>query len=326
MLSLLGGEQSGGGINHVDKSTKTPQTVMMPDLIDTGDSDDLLGVQDSKKPETESRTTNATISTPPLIDDLFGGNFGGGENTNGRKLDDDPFADVSFHTSQEKDHVADLFSGTSVNRSGTKETHTSAHKTESEPFDFFNSSSEVSQAPGYPRKDVNDLMGSLSVNENDPFKSENGSSVEKSSHSVSTLYQDNKNPNGVLNTEPASQVAGINAAPAFPLGATGYNFPPGLMFNPAYASQPINYGAMGSLFAQQQFLATMANFQQTGNLQLNANMNAASNGGNSPYPDIFNPGLAAQPPTSLMNDSKREDTKAFDFISVSVIAFFLSIN
>ncbi|KAI3451670.1 hypothetical protein Pfo_008335 [Paulownia fortunei] len=320
VLSLLGGEQNGGGINHVEKSPNTPQPSMMPDLIDTGDSDDLLGVEDSQKAETESRITNTTTSTAPLIDDLFADSFGGGESTNGQKLDDDPFADVSFHTSQDKDHVSDLFSGMAVDKSGITEAHTAAHKTESEPFDFFNSSSEVSQEHGNPRKDVNDLMGSLSVNGNDPFKKQNGSTVEKVSEhvdSISSVYQDNKIPNSILNGELASQAAGINATPMFPLGAMGYNFPSGLMFNPAFASQPMNYSAMGSLFAQQQFLATMSNFQQLGNLQSNTSISAAgSNGGNSsPFPDIFNPGMATQPPTSLMKDSKREETKAFDFIS-----------
>ncbi|KAK6125498.1 hypothetical protein DH2020_040732 [Rehmannia glutinosa] len=320
VLSLLGGEQGGGVINHVQRSAKTPQPSMMPDLIDTGDSVDLLAVEDSKKAETESRITNTSTSTAPLIDDLFGDSFGGSESTKGQKLDDDPFADVSFHTSQDKDHVADLFSGVAVDKSRITEAHTAAHKTESEPFDFFNSSSEVSQEHGNPRKDVNDLMGSLSINGNDPFGKPNGGTVEKGSEHVdskSSVYQDNKVPNSVLNGDFASQAAGINATPMFPVGAMGYNFPSGLMFNPAFASHPMNYGAMGSLFAQQQFLATLSNFQQLGNLQSNTSFSAAgSNAGiSSPIPDIFNPGMATQPPTSVMNDSKREETKAFDFIS-----------
>ncbi|GFP99656.1 vhs domain-containing protein at3g16270 [Phtheirospermum japonicum] len=316
VLSLLGGEQSGVGINHVQKSAKAPQPSMMPDLIDTGDSDDLFGVEDSKKAESESRITNKVTSTAPLIDDLFGDSFGGTESTNGPKLDDDPFADVNFHIGEDKNHVADLFSGVAT------EAHTAAPKTE---FDFFNLSSEASQERGKAGKDVNDLIGSLSINENDPFKMPNGSTVEKGSEhldSKPSVYQDNKIPNSVLNNEFASQATGINAAPMFPSGAMGYNIPPGLMFNPAFASHPMNYGAMGSLFAQQQFLATLSNFQQLGNHQSNTNIGAAGSnaGSSSPYPDIFNPGMATQPPTSVMNDSKREDTKAFDFISDHVAA------
>ncbi|XP_011099638.1 VHS domain-containing protein At3g16270 [Sesamum indicum] len=318
VLSLLGGEQSGGGINHVEKPVKTPQPSIMPDLIDTGDSDDLLGVEDSKKAESESRITNAATSTAPLIDDLFGDSFGGGESTNRQNLDDDPFADVSFLTSQDKEHAVDLFSGMAVDKSVSSKAHVAAPKNETEPFDFFNSSSEVTQEHGNPRKDVNDLMSSLSINGSDPFNKQDGSTLEKGSEhvdSISSVNPDNKIPNSVLNGEFTSQAAGMNANPMFPLGAMGYNFPPGLMFNPGFASHP--YGAMGSLLAQQQLLATISNFQQQGNLQTSTSFNAAGSNGlnSSPFPDIFNPGMAAQPPTSLMSDSKREETKAFDFIS-----------
>ncbi|KAG8383969.1 hypothetical protein BUALT_Bualt04G0069100 [Buddleja alternifolia] len=315
VLNLLGGEQS-GGVNHVEKSMKTVQPSTMPDLIDTGDSDDLLRVEDSQRAELEPRNTNPTASTTPLIDDLFGDSFGSGESTKEQKLDDDPFADVSFHTSQDKGHIADLFSGMAVDKSGITEAHI-AQNTESEPFDFFNSNSEVSQEN--PRKDVNDLMSTLSMNGNDPFTKLNGSTPHRDLEHVdlaSSIHPDNKIPSNVLNSEFASQAAGVNTNPMFPLGAMAYNFPPGLMFNPAFASQPMNYSAMGNLLAQQQFLATMSNFQQLGDLQSNLTNAAGSNSGNaSPIPDIFNPGMATQPPTSLMNDSKREDTKAFDFIS-----------
>ncbi|KAL0449921.1 UNVERIFIED_CONTAM: protein MODIFIED TRANSPORT TO THE VACUOLE 1 [Sesamum latifolium] len=313
VLSLLGGEQSGGGINHASS--------IMPDLIDTGDSDDLLGV-DSKKAESESRITNVATSTAPLIDDLFGDSFGGDESTNGQNLDDDPFADVSFLTSQDKEHAVDPFSGMAVDKLASSKAHVADPKNETEPFDFFNSSSEVTHEHGNPRKDVNDLMGSLSINGNDPFNKQNGSTLEKGSEhvdSMSSVYPDNKIPNNVLNGEFTSQAAGLNANPMFPLGAMGYNFPPGLMFNPAFASHPMNYGAMGGLLAQQQqLLATISHLQQQGNLQMSTSFNAAGSNGlnSSPFPDIFNPGMATQPPTSLMSDSKREETKAFDFISL----------
>ncbi|KAI3462469.1 hypothetical protein Pfo_019132 [Paulownia fortunei] len=318
VLSLLGGEQI-GGINHVEKSIKIPQPSVMPDLIDTGDQDDLLGVEDSKKTESEPRITNSAASSAPLIDDLLGDDFGGAQSTNGQKLDDDPFADVSFHISQDKDHVADLFSGMAVGKLGATEAHLAAHKTESEPFNLFNSSSEVFKEHGNPRKDATNLMDGLSINGNDPFK-KNESNIKEDREnvgSVSNIYPDNKNSNDISNHEFASQASTINANPMFPLGAMAYNFPSGLMFNPAFASQPMNYSDMGSLLAQQQFLATMSNFHQLGNLQSNNSINAAEfKGGNSsPLPDIFNPGIATQPPTSMMNGSKREETKAFEFIS-----------
>ncbi|KAL8473315.1 hypothetical protein ACS0TY_029554 [Phlomoides rotata] len=309
VLSLLG-----EGINHVEKSAKMPEPSMMPDLLDTSDSHDLLGVEESKKSESEPRITNLPF-TAPLVDDLFGGSVGGGDGINEKKVDDDPFADVSFHSSHNKDLGSDIFSGTAVDKSGFTEAHIAA-KTEPEPFDFFNSSSVVSQEHGNPGRDVNDLMGSLSINENDPFKNQNVSSVSKGPelvNSTSSVHQENNIHNSILNREFASQAAGMNATPMFPLGAMGYNFPPGLMFNPAISAHQMN--AMGSLLAQPQFLAAMSNFQQLGNLQSNFNP-AGSNGGNSSaLPDIFNPGVAIQPPTSLMNDSKREESRAFDFIS-----------
>ncbi|PIN05445.1 hypothetical protein CDL12_22010 [Handroanthus impetiginosus] len=314
VLSLLGSEQI-GGVNHVEKSTKVSQPSVMPDLIDTGEPTDLLGMEDSEKTDTESRNTNAAASSAPLIDDLFGDNFGGDEGTEGQKLDEDPFADVSFHRSQDKDHDADLFSGIAVSNSGATEARAASHKTESEQFDLFSLNSEVFHEN--PGNDAANLMHGLSINGNDPFINKNGSNDEKDSKnvvSVTNIYPDNKNSTNILNIV-SSQAAGTNANPMFPVGAMAYNFPSGLMFNPAFASQPMNYSAMGNLFAQQQFLATISNFHQQGGLQSNTSVNAAKGGSSSPLPDIFNPGMAAQPPTSMMNGSKKDETKAFDFIS-----------
>lgn len=315
VLSLL----SGGGISEIERSAKTPQPSLMPDLLDTSDSQDLLGVEDSQKAGTEQKTESVGPSAAPLIDDLLGDSFGG-DSTNLQKVDEDPFADVSFHTSHDKDHGADFFSGLDVNKSEIKEVHLAANRNESEPFDFFSSSSEISQEHVNSGNDVNDFLGSLSINGNEPFKKQNGSTIEKGLehvHSTASIDQENNFHNSILNGEFASQAAGVNAAPMFPLGAMGYNFPSGLMFNPALASHAMNNIAMGNLLAQPQFLAAMSNFQQLGNLQSSAGFSAAGPnvGNSSAFPDVFNSSVAAQPPTSLMNDSKREDTKAFDFIS-----------
>ncbi|KAK6128449.1 hypothetical protein DH2020_037817 [Rehmannia glutinosa] len=311
VLSLLGGEQI-GGVNHDAKSMKNSQPSTMPDLIDTGDRDDYLPVEDLKKTVSEPKITNAAASTAPLINDLLGDDFGDGESTNGQKFDDDPFADVSFHISQVTDHVADLFSGLAVDKSTATEAHSVTHRTEFEPINLLDSSSEV-------------FKNGLFINENDPFMKKTGSNAEKDSDnggSSSNINRDNKNSNDVLNSDFASQAAGTNANPMFPLGSMTYNFPSGLMYNPAFVSQPMNYSDMGSLFAQQQqFLATMSNFHQLGNLQSNYSINAAgSEKGNWPaLPDIFNPRIDTEPPTSMMNGSKRE-SKAFDFISDHLVS------
>ncbi|KAH6827283.1 ENTH/VHS family protein [Perilla frutescens var. hirtella] len=314
VLSLLDEEQNGSRTNYVKRST---QPSMMPDLINTGDADDLLGMEDSEKAERKPKITNAAPSVAPLIDDLLGDHFDGGESNKKLNVDDDPFADVSFHISQDKDRVADLFSGMALDKSGATEAHVAAHKTESEPFDLLNSSSEVFNEQGNSNEYATNLMDGLSVNGNDPsgeMSARNDDMGSKILGSVSTA--DNRSPN-VLNSEFPSQAAEMNANPISPLGAMAYNFPSDFMFNSAFASQPMNYSAMGSHFAQQQFLAKMSNFHQLGNLQSNTGINVPGpDGGNSsPFPDTFNPGIAIQPPTSLMNGSKREDTKAFDFIT-----------
>ncbi|KAI8009878.1 Protein MODIFIED TRANSPORT TO THE VACUOLE 1 [Camellia lanceoleosa] len=65
----------------------------------------------------------------------------------------------------------------------------------------------------------------------------------------------------------------------------------------------------------------MSNFQQVGNLQSQNTgvSHAAGTKGvySSPLPDIFNPNSLTRTPSSVMNSSKKEETKAFDFISCS---------
>lgn len=309
VLSLLGGEQNGSGTNHVKQSTKIPQPSLIRDLINTGDPDDLLGMEDSEKAESKPKITNAAPSAAPLIDDLLGDHFYAGESTIMLNVDEDPFADVSFHISQEEDRVADLFARMALDKSGATEAHVGAHKTESVPFDLLNSSSEIFKEQENSNEYPTDLMDGLSVNENDPSRKKNARNDEMGSKILGSVSScDNRSPNVVLNSEFPSQAAEMNANPTFPFG---------FMYNPAFASEPMNYSAMGSHFSQQQFLATMPNFHQLGNLQSITGINAPGPEGwnSSPFPDIFNPGIATQPPTSLMNGSKREDTKAFDFIT-----------
>ncbi|XP_073119324.1 protein MODIFIED TRANSPORT TO THE VACUOLE 1 [Henckelia pumila] len=318
VLNLLDGGQV-GVTNHAENTVKHSETSVMGDLIDTGDQDDL-GVENTEKTASAPRINQASASIMPLVGDLLGDSFGGDVGTNGTKPYDDPFGDVSFHTNEDKDHTTDLFSGMVVDNSGNTGVNVASHKTESDPFDFFSSSSEGYQGHGNHGKDVNDLMDNLSIHSDNSLTKQIGITSEKGSEdrgSISATCPDNRTSNDVLKAEFAAPTPGMNASPMFPLGAMAYNFPPGLMFNPLIASHPMNYNAMGNLIAQQQFLATMSNFQQPGNLHSHTSFNSAGfNGGHpSPLPDIFTPGISNQPPTSLMSDSKREENKAFDFVS-----------
>lgn len=319
-MNLLGGEQNGSGTNNVKQSTKIHEPSLIPDMINTDDPDDFLGMEDPEKAATDPKFTNASSSAPPLFNDLLGDNFDSYGSTNKLNVDDDPFADVSFHTSQDKDRVADLFSEMALDKSGATETHVAARKNESEPFDLLNSTSEVFNEKGNSSEYATNLMDGFPVKGNEPSVKENAKSDEMGAKTLGSVSSaDNISPNVALNSEFPSQAAEMNVNPMFPLGAMAYNFPSGFVFNPALASQQMNYSAMENHFAQQQFLATMANFHQLGNLQSNTSINSTGpvGGSASPFPDIFNPVIATQPPTSLMNGSKRDDTKAFDFISVS---------
>ncbi|GAV77561.1 ENTH domain-containing protein [Cephalotus follicularis] len=327
VLSLLGGDGVGSRTSDSEKSVKVEATaIQMPDLIDTGDPDEFYGIDDYTKKPTVQNTVNATAEAAPaapLIHDLFGDSPGTGVSTSEQKHDDDPFADVSFHTGGGKEKIDDLFSGMVLDgKLGANENHMVATNNEPELFDIFGTHSELPQEQENNKKDVNDLMAGLSINE----KTSKLKQKEISPGLLSEIiFSDSNNHSGreasndSLNGIFGSQMAGMNANQVFPSVGTSYSIPPGIMLNPAFSSQPMNYGAMGSIFAQQQLLASMANFQLLGNLNgQNAGVGHASvsNGGySSPIPDIFQSNYPTQTPTSVMNSSKKEETKAFDFIS-----------
>ncbi|KAL8262654.1 hypothetical protein R6Q59_024003 [Mikania micrantha] len=142
-------------------------------------------------------------------------------------------------------------------------------------------------------------MSGLSVNESDSSPSQNETTQKES---LETMFSDstvkfNPQMNDVLSNMLQFQGHGVNPNPMFPM-----------MLNPmAFSSQQINnYAAMSNLFAQQQFLSTMNSLQSQ-------NLGPASS--SSALPDIFNSIISSQTPTSTMNGSKKDDTKAFDFIS-----------
>ncbi|CAK9139393.1 unnamed protein product [Ilex paraguariensis] len=302
VLSLLGGERTSGGVVHLGEPEKAETTTFqMPDLIDTGDANDLCGTEYSVKMQSDQSNVNPTSSsTIPSIDDLFGDSLHNGVSTSEQKNDDDPFADVSFHNNNGTEHVADLFSGMTIDKPGATGVHIAADKNGPEILDIFGSSSEFPQQNG-------NFAGTFSEN----------------IFSDSTANLSPQVSNGVLNDMACSQSVGMNANPMFPLGPMAYNLPSGFMFSPAFSSQPMNYNVMGSLLAQQQFLATTSNFQLLGSLHSQSagvNHAALNKGGeySSALPDIFNPSVTTQTPASMMNSSRKEETKAFDFISVSL--------
>lgn len=299
---------------------KQEAAVDLPDLIDTGDSD--YTTEDTLNMPNAINTGSTVATAAPLMDDdWFGDSTDNGLSSSEKKNDDDPFADVSFHPNEEKETADDLFSGMTV---GEKPAAGGNHVREL--FDMFGSPAKLEAEPK-DSKNINDLMASFSIDGNSSNqKGPSSSSLPDDLFAMpsTTSHQAPENPvGGIL----GSQNPGFIQNPMLPGGVMPFNFPPGMMMNPAFGSQPLNYAAMASLLAQQQqYLGNISNFQQFGNLNAQGSGNVlpmgTSGGNQSALPDIFQPNFANQPPTSTMNGSKKEDTRAFDFISVSFSVFY----
>ncbi|KAE9584625.1 hypothetical protein Lalb_Chr25g0280081 [Lupinus albus] len=305
VLSLLGGVHPNNSTVNSEKAVKVESTNVaeLPDLIDTGDSNDYHSTIKSTDDQNLANLTSYT----PLVDDLFGDFSGSVGSSHELKNDDDPFADVSFLTSEKKEHVDDLFSGLTVGDDKQGD-HVQGNKSDPQLFDIFASNSEQ----GNHKELVNDLMTGLSMDENASSMKQKAKSPSVQSESLFSGLN-NHVPDNTLGGMLGSQAVGFNVNPMFPTGPLPYN---GVMLNHPYSSQPLNYGAMG-LLAQQQFLATMANFQHLSNANMRDDgvSQSAGTGGKTALPDIFQPNFSTPTPSSMVNSSKKEDTKAFDFIS-----------
>lgn len=308
VLGLFNGDQNGNTISHPDKTSKPEKTVVqMPDLIDTNDP---FGTENLITPQPDETIASLSTPTTSLMNDFFMDNSTTDVHTEESKNNDDPFADVAFHGHNNKtEHEeTDLFSGMSTLDKPDVVTQIPPAKNGPELFDFFGSNSEIPNS----KNDVNDLMAGLSINGTESFP-QGGQQQSNLSHQ----------PNDVLNNLLKSQQPGIPPAnnPMMNMDPMTFNaLSSGLMFNnpAAFGSQQVNYGA---ILAQQQYLL---NLQQMGNLQSQnfgvgmGNASGSQGGGynNSALPDIFNPSIVTQQqPSTLMNNSKKEDTRAFDFIS-----------
>lgn len=307
VLSLLDGEKFVGEKSLEGKAptvlAKTDAVVQMPDLIDTSYQDDY-GMGDSTQKQNDPSSINLT-SPNLVVDDLFGDGLITGGSSSENKKEDDPFADVSFHTMEDKEHNADLFSGLCVDDElSNTELNMPTNKNGPDLFDVISSNSEqLKQKTTIHKTGVDDLMARLSISVTAPESESFGGPFSEST--FSDLSNQSSHP-----------------AQSNVLGPMQYNIPPNFMLNQSFSSDPINYSAVASLIAQQQLLANM-NFQHLGTLtdQGNSGLGHAIGIGvegekPSPLPDVFH--MTNNPITSLSataNSSKKEETKAFDFIS-----------
>ncbi|MQL95376.1 hypothetical protein Taro_028043 [Colocasia esculenta] len=309
VLNLLDGESTSGTRQVEESSAKPAPVVPVPDLIDTSGTDDYES-EDMTHHQTHESNANI-MSTGSLVDDIFGGDSITNITTDGENGKEDPFADVSFHVTEERGKLDDIFSGLTVDEK--KPVTESTNPTNSQQSEFLDIFGPPTIHPQETRKtEVHDLIGGLSTGE---------------------LGQGNKLPGGasgggisVFNLDAAGgpslspaneslggfvspQIIGMNQHAFFPMGSMPYTVPQGIMLNQSFASQPINYGAMGSFISQQQLL-----FQNFGRLNPGI-AHASGNADSSPLPDIFqrsNNQVQSHVPTM---SSSKEDSRAFDFIS-----------
>lgn len=323
VLGLLDREQALGSGADSQKFVKseTENVIQMPDLIDTGDPDESGGANDYSGKQIEQKAGNLASHTGPLIDDLLGDDMGSGGNTSDIKTNDDPFADVLFHTVKGVEPADDIFAGMTVSdKNDVKGDSAKANKYGSELIDIFQPSSGDSQGNN-ATDHVNDIMAGLSINGNGSNIQENATMSGAALLDVTSgreSYPVHQSSNGAISNVLNSQNTVMGGNATFPFNGMPNNVPPGMLFN--MPSQSLGYGNMANMFvAQQQYLATISNLQHLGNLnsQNGGTAYVAGDKGShpSPYPDIFQPNFLNQAPTSVMNNSKKEETRAFDFIS-----------
>ncbi|KAJ6795519.1 VHS domain-containing protein-like isoform X1 [Iris pallida] len=313
VLNLLGGNQVSGVGKSKEPSDAKPfpvPAVQMPDLIDTGEPDDF-GTEASIQKQVDQGIWEVPSSGSLVdVDDLLGSGPNADPSTNGNRGEDDPFVDVSFHVTEDEQHD-DIFLGLTVDDKIFDHESKTAHSNESAVFDIFSSNDDnFLQQKGTDKNNVHELMSGLSLNGTVQEHKQPGASGSFLGVSVDESSQSSQvHANGALNGS-----LGSNAY--YPMVPVQYNMPSNMMFNPAFATQQMNYGAMGAFIAQQQLL-----FQNLGNINTGYGMasgavNEVAYATPSPLPDIFQlSNNMVQSHGQVITSTKKEETKAFDFIS-----------
>uniref|UniRef100_A0A0D9UYQ3 VHS domain-containing protein n=1 Tax=Leersia perrieri TaxID=77586 RepID=A0A0D9UYQ3_9ORYZ len=309
VLNLLVGDQSTGS-NNLSETRTTIPAAQMPDLIDTGDQDDP-GAQSSAKEGSENIMGNSTYTSS--VDDLLGGEpIANISTTASNGNGGDPFADVSFHEAEIKDSN-DLFSGMTVEEKTSASLHDNSSMNKNELPDIFGSSAEpFFQERVEDKGTVNDLMAGLNLN--GTSQAQPGVKTEPNNTvNVSQLFDMNNQTSNVANSAALTDILGQGSFYQQQQVPLPYNLPPQMLFNPAFAGQQLNYGAMNALLAQQQQL-----LQNLGNFNAglgHTSFNTMNSGNASVLPDIFNSSTQPQH-VAVMSNAKKDETKAFDFVSI----------
>ncbi|KAK1313859.1 VHS domain-containing protein [Acorus calamus] len=261
-------------------------------LMDGGQTGGVKSI--AGQPSSSKANTAPTVELPDLID--AGTLDDSSEKPNDESISCLTSANVSFHTdTADKGNTDDIFSGLTVD--DKLASNGSSAPTSSFGSDFLDVFSSNSQQ--LPQKDVHDLMGGLTVNDMPHEDKKSGAFFDA----------------GLFNTSSEANVS-VNHNAFFQVAPMQYSMPQNFMLNPAFASQPVNYAAMGNYIAQQQQM--LSTFHNLGNFNtgVGQGVNNAMNGQFSPIPDILNvPNYSTPSPLTTSTSLKKEDTKAFDFIS-----------
>jgi hypothetical protein len=291
-----------------------PTPVQMPDLIDTGDQDDLATSSGHASIEQNSGNS-AYVSS---VDDLLGGEPISDTSVTADSNGSDPFADVSFHEAETKE-TNDLFSGLTVEEKSSTTMHDSSSDKNELPDIFGSSPDSFNQGSVTDQGTVNDLIAGLNLNGTGHAQS--AVKAEPNSNSGSQFF-DTKNESGhVPSAATLNDILGQNSLYQQQQTPLQYSFPQHMMLNQSFPGQQLNYGAMGILLAQQQQL-----LQSFGNFNAglgNSSFNSMNGGNTSVLPDIFNSSNQPQNHVAVMSSSKKDDNKAFDFVSVCISTYSL---
>lgn len=350
MEMLGGGIRDVDGTQGLESGTKNagPAVADLPDLLDTTDFDLTTDTSETMQASKQELPV-PSIAARPAEMDLFGDwSDEPAANVPSKGSDADPFAGMSFHSSDNSGgsiKEPDLFSGLNMD-GGRRDENGGAVEGSGRKdggISLFDGLSATDGRNATAAQDnLVDLMGSLSTSNGTPSAKKINEQLQSFSSLDRPLEQQvpmaPSNFSGVANQpnlfqinqpqRPGVQAGGFQGsgvAPQMyfiPAGNGQYvqGFPGGVpaqfagnvMLQPGFSPGPVNYAGINAAFAQQQYTPGFPGMPRYGGLQT-----SNSNGGFQPnYPDNFDfSGDPGSRYASVAEAMKKEDTKAFDFIS-----------
>ncbi|CAM6103735.1 unnamed protein product [Calypogeia fissa] len=354
MDMLGGGIRDVEGEQGLESGSKAaaPPVADLPDLLDTSDFDLTDTLETTPAPKQEPPVPS--VAAQPAEIDLFGDWVDEpAAKVPAKDAEADPFAGMAFHSAENSGGSSkepDLFSGLdmdggrraenggAVEGSGRKDDGSSL-------FDGLSATQGGNTAAS--QDSLVDLMGSLSTSNGTQSAKKAKEQLQGFSSLDRPVQQQvpmapSSNFSGPTNLPNLFQMAqpqrtgvqvggfqGSGVAPqmyfipagngqyvqGFP-GAVPGQFPANVMVQPGFSAGPVNYAGMNAAFTQQQYTPGFSGMPRYGGMPT-----GNTNGGGLPstYPDNFD--FSGDPESryaSVAESMKKEDNRAFDFISEHV--------